>query len=178
MTIDELIDGIIQREGGFSNRAADRGGPTNHGITRAVYEAFIGRKATIEEIRRMPVAVAKQIYLKHYVTNYQFDQITYVPLQVALVDLTVNAGVDDAARAVQRMPGSQLVADGVMGPRTVAYILRHPNPHALFLQVMRYRYRKHVDVVLADLEDFLATHPRAQAHNLRGWINRCNELLA
>ena len=33
MTKDEIIDEIIQREAGYVNHPADRGGPTNWGIT-------------------------------------------------------------------------------------------------------------------------------------------------
>ena len=39
MSIDDLIDSLIDREGGYSNHPADRGGPTNYGITEAVARA-------------------------------------------------------------------------------------------------------------------------------------------
>ena len=39
MTIDTLIDGVIGREGGYSNHPADRGGPTRWGVTEAVARA-------------------------------------------------------------------------------------------------------------------------------------------
>jgi lysozyme family protein len=37
--IDQLIDDLITREGGYSNHPADRGGPTRYGITEAVARA-------------------------------------------------------------------------------------------------------------------------------------------
>ena len=39
MDVDELIDDVIGREGGYSNHPADRGGPTRWGITEAVARA-------------------------------------------------------------------------------------------------------------------------------------------
>ena len=39
MTIDTLIDGVIGREGGYSNHPADKGGPTRWGVTEAVARA-------------------------------------------------------------------------------------------------------------------------------------------
>ena len=35
MDVDELIDELIEREGGYVNHPADRGGPTKFGITEA-----------------------------------------------------------------------------------------------------------------------------------------------
>jgi len=37
--VDELIDNLIEREGGFSDHPADAGGPTCFGITEAVARA-------------------------------------------------------------------------------------------------------------------------------------------
>ena len=38
-SVDQLIDGLIAREGGFVDHPADRGGATNWGITDAVARA-------------------------------------------------------------------------------------------------------------------------------------------
>jgi lysozyme family protein len=35
----DLIDALIDREGGYVNHPADRGGPTRYGITEAVARA-------------------------------------------------------------------------------------------------------------------------------------------
>jgi glycosyl hydrolase family 108 len=37
--VDSLIDGLIDREGGFVDHPADKGGPTCFGITQAVARA-------------------------------------------------------------------------------------------------------------------------------------------
>ncbi len=39
MDVDELIEALIEREGGYSNHPSDRGGPTKYGITEAVARA-------------------------------------------------------------------------------------------------------------------------------------------
>ena len=39
MDVDELIEALIEREGGYVNHPNDRGGPTNYGITEAVARA-------------------------------------------------------------------------------------------------------------------------------------------
>ena len=37
--VDQLIDALIEREGGYANHPADKGGPTCFGITEAVARA-------------------------------------------------------------------------------------------------------------------------------------------
>ncbi|HEX5258441.1 MAG TPA: glycosyl hydrolase 108 family protein, partial [Sphingomicrobium sp.] len=39
MDVDTLIDGLIDREGGYADNPADKGGPTCFGITQAVARA-------------------------------------------------------------------------------------------------------------------------------------------
>ena len=42
---DCLINDVIERfEGGYTNHPADRGGPTNMGITRAALSEYLGRR--------------------------------------------------------------------------------------------------------------------------------------
>lgn len=62
MTIDQLIDDVIAREGGYTNHPADRGGPTRWGITQAVARAhgFAG------DMRVFPRDEAAAIYRRVY----------------------------------------------------------------------------------------------------------------
>jgi hypothetical protein len=67
-TPDEMIDDILAREGGFVNHPADRGGPTNFGVTQATLASWRGREATIDDVRSLTIDEARDIYrTKYYV---------------------------------------------------------------------------------------------------------------
>ena len=44
---------VLQFEGGFVNNPKDPGGPTNLGVTQATLSGFLGRQATIDEVKAL-----------------------------------------------------------------------------------------------------------------------------
>ena len=88
-TIDILVDNLIAREGGFVDHPADRGGPTNWGITEAVARAhgYTGPMALL------PRGEAAAIYRRLYWLRPRFDAVARRAPHVAaeLFDTAVNA---------------------------------------------------------------------------------------
>jgi lysozyme family protein len=121
MTVDHLIDGILEREGGYVNNPADRGGPTKFGITAATLAEWrrLGRPATAAEVKAMKVEEARAIYTWRYIEP--FANIPFDELRAQLIDYGVNSGVDAAKRALQRV--LRVPVDGIIGPRTLAALL-------------------------------------------------------
>lgn len=126
MSFEKIIDGVVEREKGFVNHPADRGGPTNWGITQAVARAngFMG------DMRDLPLATARAIYFKRYITEPKFDQVGAVDMKLAeeLIDTGVNMGPHRAAEFLQRWlngfndTGSRygnLFVDGRIGPMSI-----------------------------------------------------------
>lgn len=99
-TIDQLIDEVIDREGGYSNHPADRGGPTNFGITEATARAH-GFTGDMRQLRR---EFAASVYRETYWTLPKFDQVAaiYPTVAAELFDTGVNMGPATAARFLQR----------------------------------------------------------------------------
>ena len=127
MNIEQYIDDLIKREGGYSNNPADKGGPTKYGITEATARAN-GYKGNM---RDLPLDLAESIYKKKYWFNPRFDQVNLINPAIAeeLLDTGVNCGVSFAKPLLQRAlnlcnqqgkAGYQdVVVDGVYGPATL-----------------------------------------------------------
>jgi len=124
---DRLIDGLIDREGGYVNHPADRGGATNYGITIEVARA----NGYTGAMRSMPRAEAEAIYRRLYWTRPGFDAVARCSERVAaeLFDTGVNMGPAVAGTFLQRALTAlnrsgrdypDLVPDGRVGPTTLA----------------------------------------------------------
>jgi lysozyme family protein len=100
VNIDAMIEALVAREGGYSNNPADRGGPTNYGITEQVARAFGYRG----DMRLMPRQVAEAIYKARYWLQPHFDQVAdrYPKLAEELFDTGVNMGPKVAKEFLQR----------------------------------------------------------------------------
>lgn len=127
MDVDELIEELIEREGGFADHPADRGGPTRFGITEAVARAhgYAGAMAGL------PREEAAAIYRRLYWLRPKFDQVAERCPRVAaeLFDTGANMGPAVAATFLQRALTAlnrggrdypDLVPDGRVGPVTIA----------------------------------------------------------
>lgn len=123
MTTDELIDGIIAREGGFSQDGSDRGGATKFGITAADLGAWrhLGRPASRAEVKALAIDEARTIYRRQYVQP--FLSVPFDELRAQLVDFGVLSGTATAIRALQGVLG--VPVDGLFGPRTQAALVAH-----------------------------------------------------
>lgn len=121
MIIDKLIDDVIRREGGYVNHPADRGGPTNWGITQAVarQHGFAG------DMRNLPRATAADIYRRIYWLRPGFDKVAerYPRVGAEMFDTGINMGPEAAGQFLQRalnaLLGTALMRDGIIGTRSL-----------------------------------------------------------
>ncbi len=127
MDIYKLIDKVIEREGGYSNHPADRGGETNWGITHRVARAngFRG------DMRLLSREKAVRIYRSIYWDAPEFDKVAERAPALAreLFDTAVNMGAATASGFLQRALNalnrngrdfSDITVDRQIGPRTLA----------------------------------------------------------
>lgn len=120
-TVDEMLDDILRHEGGLSNHANDRGSWTKFGVTIGALSRWLGRAATVDEIKGLTVETAREIFETTY---YRAPRIDSLPerIQPVLFDISVNSGPRRAIKMLQRVCQeagySPNGIDGVVGPGT------------------------------------------------------------
>ena len=110
------LEAVLKHEGGYVNHPDDPGGRTNMGITQAVYEKYLGRKVTEQEMKDMKTGDVRIIYKENYWDKVKGDDLT-AGIDFCVFDWAVNSGVSRASKALQKVVGA--VADGVIGPNTL-----------------------------------------------------------
>lgn len=121
--IDSILDDILGREGGYVNNSADRGGPTNMGITQTTLGQWLGRPASIADVQGLTVETAKAIYTANYYTKPHLDRLPEL-IQPVMLDGAVNSGPGASVKWLQEVLNANgygpLSVDGGIGPATIA----------------------------------------------------------
>lgn len=133
MTVNEIINGIIAREGGYVNHPDDKGGPTNYGITLKLYKKYKS-SATIQDLKNLTKSQAYNIYETEFYRNTNIDQLVQFSQRLTeeVLDTAVNMGPSTAIKFLQRslnalnMKGqlySDISADGGIGDNTIEALI-------------------------------------------------------
>lgn len=166
MKINELLDEIIEREGRtFTDHPEDRGGPTKFGITQQTLGNWLGRTATVDEVRNLDEHTAREIYKHLYVNQPGFNNIADEHLRALVVDSGVNHGVRRATRWLQQIIHAD--PDGFFGPKTKATLECH-DPLYVWRKYLAKRIKFYGTIVSLD---------RSQAKFIRGWNRRAASFL-
>jgi lysozyme family protein len=56
----------MQKEGGYVHHKADRGGPTNMGVTQKTLSTYLGRPASVEDVKNVNRDTARDIFHTMY----------------------------------------------------------------------------------------------------------------
>jgi lysozyme family protein len=120
--IDRVLREVLEREGWptYAVHPNDRGGPTKGGITLRTLESWRGRRCTRAELKRLDEAEALAILGRRYAEAQGIQRLEEPELQAQVIDNAVLSGPVLAAKDLQRAVG--VVADGIIGPKTLAAI--------------------------------------------------------
>lgn len=120
---DKALELVLKHEGGYVDHPKDPGGATNYGVTKKVYEAYLGRECTKQEVKDMPLEAVGDIYKRKYWDKVRGDDLPS-GLDWAVFDFAVNAGVSRASRILQGFLKTSV--DGIIGSGTLKAIDAYP----------------------------------------------------
>jgi len=140
MTFDEIIDRVIESEGGskVTKDQSDPGGTTKFGISQRAYPG--------EDIENLTRDYAEELYYNDYWVPSKADQ---VPAQIREIyfDMVVNFGRRGAVKVLQQACNGKntydIDVDGGIGPATLS-ACKNLEPERL----RAYRVLKFADIVL------------------------------
>lgn len=119
---DKCLSMLLHHEGGFVNHPQDPGGMTNLGVTKRVYEAWVGREVTEGTMRDLTFVDVAPIYKKNYWDKVRGDDLPS-GVDWCAFDWAVNSGSGRPGKAIQRAVGA--TPDGAIGPKTLQSIMNH-----------------------------------------------------
>lgn len=116
---DAALKAILHHEGGFVNHPADPGGMTNLGVTKTVWEEWVGHPVDEKQMRALTPELVAPLYKKKYWDKIKGDDLPD-GVDYAVFDAAVNSGPGRAAKWLQGCVGVE--QDGGIGPKTLAAV--------------------------------------------------------
>ena len=118
---DKSLQLLLKHEGGFVNHERDPGGMTNLGVTKSVYEEWLGYEVDKQDMMKLTPEDVAPIYLNNYWIKANCDELPS-GLDYVVFDWAVNSGVSRSSKGIQKCCGAE--PDGVIGPKTLQLILK------------------------------------------------------
>ena len=98
MSFDVALKYTLQFEGGYVNDPTDKGGQTNKGITKAVYDEYRTKNSLpIQSVKNISDKEVQDIYYKQYWLAAGCDKLSD-KLAIVTFDMAVNSGASRAKR--------------------------------------------------------------------------------
>ena len=155
-TFDEIIEKVLENEGGYVNDPKDLGGETKYGITKRFYPDI--------DIKNLTINQAKDIYKSDY---WDKNKVESLPQNLWHIyfDMCVNMGKRTAVKVLQRAAvnkGRDIEVDGGLGPMTIGAL-----KGGELDRVRAFRVKYYVDLITA--------RPEQEKFYL-GWFRRATEV--
>lgn len=164
--VNDYIERVLDREGGYVDHPHDRGGPTNYGITMNTLSSWRGQAVSTQDVKLLSKSEAAKIYRTRYWNAPGFGSLGLPDLLAeAVFDTAVNSGPARAVRMLQRCIG--VTDDGIIGPVTTQAI------HSAHPARLTARYLAHRGLFYGEI---IGRDSSQQAFR-NGWANRLAEFI-
>ena len=118
---------MLAHEGGFVNHPQDPGGMTNLGVTKRVWEEWVGHEVDEKQMRALTPETVAPLYKRKYWDACRADELVS-GVDYCVFDVAVNSGPGRAIKFLQSCVG--VTPDGGFGPATYAAV-KHADPKDL-----------------------------------------------
>jgi lysozyme family protein len=115
----KALEAVLHHEGGFVNHPDDPGGMTNLGVTKKVWEEWVGHDVDEKTMRALTPAQVAPMYKAKYWDKIRGDDLPE-GVDYVVFDAAVNSGPGRAAKWLQACVGVD--PDGGIGPKTLAAV--------------------------------------------------------
>lgn len=173
-SVNAMIEHILHTEGGYVNHKADRGGPTNYGVTIGTYSRYLGYTATIAQVKAMSKDTARDIYKRNYYEKPRLH-LLHGAIQAQMFDCSVNHGSKNPVKWLQEITNQAinagLVIDGSVGAMTakaVNYFVEKAGSKVVNNAMVEERIEFYEAIISRD--------PTQEAFR-RGWMRRAKGFL-
>ena len=116
---EAALKAILHHEGGYVNHPADPGGMTNLGVTKRVWEEWVGHEVDEKAMRNLTPEIVGPMYKVKYWDKIKGDELP-TGVDYVVFDAAVNSGPGRAAKWLQACVGVE--PDGGIGPKTLAAV--------------------------------------------------------
>ena len=117
---DSALAAVLHHEGGYVNHPEDPGGMTNLGVTKRVWEEWVGHQVDEQAMRALTPAIVGPMYKAKYWDKIKGDELP-AGVDYAVFDAAINSGPGRAAKWLQEVVG--VTADGAIGLGTMKAVL-------------------------------------------------------
>ena len=184
VSVRQIAEEIVAREGGYVNDPDDPGGATNFGVTihtmrRLGVDLNGDGRVNVADVKALTRAQAVDIFIKHYFERPLIGELPE-PLQPSVFDMYVNAG-GNAIRILQqllRRMGINVGVDGVLGPQSIGAAKQAMAAAPEHLVDAYGIARRNYYFRLADKRRASRKFARTRAGGKGGWIRRAEEFIA
>ena len=123
---------MLAHEGGFVNHPQDPGGMTNLGVTKRVWEEWVGHEVDEKQMRALTPETVAPLYKRKYWDAIRADDLV-AGVDYCVFDVAVNSGPGRAIKFLQSSVGT--TPDGGFGPATMAAVKKAEEDPARLIEL-------------------------------------------
>jgi lysozyme family protein len=116
---ESCLKAVLHHEGGYVNHPSDPGGMTNLGVTKRVWEEYVGHEVDEKTMRALTPDIVAPMYKSKYWDKIKGDDLPN-GVDYCVFDAAINSGPGRAAKWLQSTVGVE--PDGGIGPKTLAAV--------------------------------------------------------